>query len=148
VNLLPCTIATPRAPKFTFTAALAAAIKRLLGGPKEHCFERSLLIWIKLVLQHSLFCNSARIIRANKAPHHDNMLSFVLQLEILNCAPLHFHFGLEAFEIAIDRGDCKHAPVPLVAQQAVLRHDIAVDRQLIPLLGMADIVDWDIIVLR
>ena len=38
-------------------------------------------------------------------------------------------------------------PLELEAQQAVLAGDVAVDRQLVPFLGMADIVDRDVVVL-
>ena len=38
-------------------------------------------------------------------------------------------------------------PLELVAQQAVLAGDVAVDRQLVPFLGVADIVDRDVVVL-
>src|ERR1700730_6149467 len=60
---------------------------------------------------------------------------------------LHCQFGLETFDIAIDRGDRQHASIALIAQQAILRHDIAVDRQFVPFLGMADVVYRDVIVL-
>src|SRR5215471_5107326 len=60
---------------------------------------------------------------------------------------LHRHFRLEALDIPVDRGDREHAPVALIAQQAVPRHDVPHDRQLVPRLGVADIVDRDIVVL-
>src|ERR1700736_1820998 len=71
----------------------------------------------------------------------------VKSLRLLSRVPLHCHFGLEAFDVTIDRGDREHTPIALIAQQAILRHDIAVDRQFVPFLGVADVVYRDIIVL-
>src|SRR5262249_28434653 len=65
----------------------------------------------------------------------------------LRDAPLHHEFGPEAFDITIDRGDCQHPAVALIAQQAVPRRDIAVDRQVVPLFGVADVVDRNVVVL-
>ena len=60
---------------------------------------------------------------------------------------LHRKLRLQAFEVAEDRRDREHAPVALEPQAAVLAGDIAVDREVVPLLGMADIVDRDVVVL-
>src|SRR6185503_19665829 len=77
------------------------------------------------------------------APHAAAWTTQISDWRIL----LHCDFGLEAFEVTKDRGDGQHAPVAFHAQQAVLGSDIAVDGDLIPFRGMADIVDRNIIVL-
>src|ERR1700680_3918571 len=59
----------------------------------------------------------------------------------------HRYLGLEAFEVTEDRGDGKHAPIALEPQDTVLRGNIPLSRELIPLIGMADIVDRDVVVL-
>src|SRR5215472_5100293 len=61
--------------------------------------------------------------------------------------PLHLKLGLEAFDIAIDRGNRQHASLALVAQQAIPAPDIAVDRDLVPFLRVADIVDRHVVML-
>src|SRR5262249_31524902 len=60
---------------------------------------------------------------------------------------LHRQLGLEAVEIAIDRSNGEHAAVAAIAQQAVLRLDVALDRDRVPALGMTDIIDRHVIVL-
>ena len=47
----------------------------------------------------------------------------------------------------IDRGGGERASAELVAHQAVLAGDVAVDRELVPFLGVTDIVDRDVVVL-
>ena len=59
----------------------------------------------------------------------------------------HRYLGLEAFEVTEDRGDGEHAPIALEPQDTVLRGNITLNRELIPLIGMADIVDRDVVVL-
>ncbi len=54
---------------------------------------------------------------------------------------LHRQLGLEIVEIAIDRGDGEHPALALVTQQTIFRFDIAVDGNVVPLRGVADIVD-------
>src|SRR5665811_914569 len=60
---------------------------------------------------------------------------------------LHLHLGLQACEIAEYRSDGEHPPLAFVFQQAILRLDIAVDRNLIPLLGVTNIINWHVVVL-
>ena len=59
----------------------------------------------------------------------------------------HLQLGFQAREIAEYRGDGKHPPIAPVSQQTIPCLDIAVDRDFIPLLGMADIIDRHIVVL-
>src|ERR1700742_5014116 len=56
-------------------------------------------------------------------------------------AALHRDGGLEAVDIAIDRRHRERLAAAPVAQHAILAHHVAVDRDLVPLLGVADIVD-------
>src|SRR6267142_2696606 len=60
-----------------------------------------------------------------------------------------FHrcFGNQALDVAIDRGDREHPPLVLVAHHAVARSDVALDRQFVPTLGVADVVDRYVVVL-
>jgi hypothetical protein len=60
---------------------------------------------------------------------------------------LHRKFRLEAVEIAVDRGDREHAAAAFVFQQAIFCRDFAVDCDLVPLFGMADLVDRHVVVL-
>jgi len=60
---------------------------------------------------------------------------------------LHHDLGLKAFNVAENRGDGEHAPIALEPQEAVLARDITVDRDLVPILGMSDIVDRDVVML-
>src|ERR1700681_1615754 len=60
---------------------------------------------------------------------------------------LHLHLGLQAREIAEYRSDSEYPPVAFVFQQAILRLDIAVDCDFVPLLGVADIIDRHVIML-
>src|SRR5262245_28105980 len=60
---------------------------------------------------------------------------------------LHRHFRLQVGNVAEDRRYGQRAAALLEAQQAILAGDIAFDGQLIPLLGMADIVDRDVVML-
>src|SRR5215470_19857672 len=70
-----------------------------------------------------------------------------MQLGLGQSALLHRQLRLQVLNIAVDRGDGEHTPVAPVAQQAILRRDIAFDCQCVPRLGMPDIVDRDVIVL-
>ena len=63
------------------------------------------------------------------------------------CLVLHLHLGLQASEIAEYRSDGEHTSLAYVFQQAILRLDIAVDRDLIPLLGVTNIIDRHVVVL-
>ena len=56
-------------------------------------------------------------------------------------------FGLEAREIAKDRGDRERASRATHAHKAVFAGDVAFDGEIVPLLGMADVVDWNVVVL-
>ena len=55
-------------------------------------------------------------------------------------ALLHREFGAKIFDITEDRRDGQHASLVLVSQQAILRFDIAIDRDLVPLLRMTDVI--------
>src|SRR5580700_2127646 len=59
----------------------------------------------------------------------------------------HRKLGLEACEIAVDRGDRQQLALASVAQQAIAPGDVAVDGDLVPFLGMADIVDRHVVML-
>src|SRR5262249_39549313 len=60
---------------------------------------------------------------------------------------LHRHLGLEAGDVPEDRGDGERATALLVAHQAVLARNITLDRHFVPGLGVADIVDRDVVML-
>src|ERR1700730_3670219 len=60
---------------------------------------------------------------------------------------LHHDLGLKAFNVAENRGDGEHAPIALELQETVLARDITVDRDLVPILGMSNIVDRDVVML-
>src|SRR4029453_16630914 len=60
---------------------------------------------------------------------------------------LHRDLFLEACDVAVDRRRGERASAELVAHQAVPAGDVAVDHELVPLLGMADIVDGHVVVL-
>src|SRR5665213_3771162 len=62
-------------------------------------------------------------------------------------ALLHRQLRFEIFQIAEDRGDGEDATVLLVFQQAIFRFDVAINRDLVPLLGVPDVVDRHIVVL-
>jgi hypothetical protein len=62
-------------------------------------------------------------------------------------SPFHRQFSLQACKIAIDRGDGEHAAPALVFQQAIFCRDIAVDRNLVPLFGVADVIDRHVVML-
>src|SRR2546429_7497763 len=60
---------------------------------------------------------------------------------------LHRDFRLQACDIAIDRRDCKNAAAALVPHQAILAGDAALHADLVPPLGMADIIDGHVVML-
>src|SRR5271156_2207835 len=60
---------------------------------------------------------------------------------------LHRKLCLQACEIAVDRGERKHLALIPVAQQTIAACDVAIDNDLVPFLGMADIVDRHVVVL-
>src|SRR6195952_285649 len=60
---------------------------------------------------------------------------------------LHRELGLKAGKVAIDRSNREHAALAPVFQQTVPARNIAFDGNLVPLLGVADIVDRHIVVL-
>src|SRR6185312_7172404 len=60
---------------------------------------------------------------------------------------LHRKLRLEAVDVAVDRGDGEHASLGLVAQHAVAPLDVAVDGDLVPFLGVADIIDRHVVML-
>src|SRR5262245_52464777 len=70
-----------------------------------------------------------------------------LAVGALRGALLHRQFGLQAVDIAEDRGNCKAAPLVLEAENAVSRRDLTLDRDLVPFGGVADIVDRQIVML-
>src|SRR6266581_7482771 len=61
--------------------------------------------------------------------------------------PFHVQFSLQACEVTIDRRHGEDAAPALVFQQAIPGRDVAVDRNLVPLLGMTDIIDRHVVVL-
>ena len=61
--------------------------------------------------------------------------------------PLHRKFGLQAGEVAVDRGNSEHTAPALVLQQAIPRGDVAVDHDLVPFFGVADLIDRHVIML-
>jgi len=63
------------------------------------------------------------------------------------CVALHCQLGFEALEVAKDRGDGERAPTEPEAQKAILGRDVPVDCQIVPFLGVPDIVDGDVVVL-
>src|SRR5271167_3661609 len=73
--------------------------------------------------------------------------SRLLPLLLDRSAPLSRQLGLEAVDIAEDRRDREYAAVPAVANEAIPRGNIAVDRQVIPRLGVAHVVDRHVVVL-
>jgi len=60
---------------------------------------------------------------------------------------LHHDLELKAFNVAEDRSDGEHAPIALEPQETVFARDVTVDRDLVPLLGVTDIVDRDVVML-
>src|SRR5215217_9073924 len=60
---------------------------------------------------------------------------------------LHRHLGPEVVEIPGDRGDRQHAAIALEPQQAVLAGDVPLDGELVPLFGMADVADGNVVML-
>ena len=60
---------------------------------------------------------------------------------------LHLDLGLKAFNVAENRSDGEQAPIALEPQETVLTPDVTVNRDLVPLLGVTDIVDRDVVVL-
>src|SRR5260370_9758495 len=59
----------------------------------------------------------------------------------------HRKLGLEACEIAVNRGDRQQLALAPVAQQAIAPRDVAVDGDLVPFFGMADIIDRHVVML-
>ena len=62
-------------------------------------------------------------------------------------ALFHRKLGPKRLQVAEYRSDGKHPPATFVAQQAILGVDIALDRYLVPLFRVADIVDGNVVVL-
>src|SRR5262245_41607470 len=60
---------------------------------------------------------------------------------------LHRQLLLKARKVAIDRSDSQHAAILAVFDEAVSPRNAAIDPDLIPLLGMTDIVDRNVVVL-
>ena len=60
---------------------------------------------------------------------------------------LHFQLGLQALDVAEDRGDSQRPPFAFEAQKAVLGTNVSINRDLVPLFGMADIVDGNVVML-
>src|SRR6185312_471043 len=61
--------------------------------------------------------------------------------------PLHLHPRLKAIFIAIDRSDGHDPAVQFVAHDAIALHYVAIDIYCVPLLGVTDIIDGDVVVL-
>src|SRR6202050_1563434 len=59
----------------------------------------------------------------------------------------HFQLGTETCQIAVYRSDCKNPPFTFVFEQTILGLDIAVDCDLVPVLGVPDIVYRHVVVL-
>src|SRR5215211_2894058 len=57
------------------------------------------------------------------------------------------HLGPEVVEIPGDRGDRQHAAIALEPQEAVLAGDVPLDGELVPLFGVADVADGNVIML-
>src|SRR5947209_3129335 len=53
----------------------------------------------------------------------------------------HRDLSLEALAVAVDRGDRQHLAAAPVAQDAVPRGEVALDCDVVPFLGVADIID-------
>src|SRR6478672_8298290 len=97
-----------------------------------------------------LLADSFKDVDARDKPGHDDEESFLVNRSLRRLrlrTPLHRKLGLEACEIAVDRSHRKHPAFALVFQQAILRGDIAVDGDFVPLLGVADIIDRHIVML-
>src|SRR4030088_49656 len=62
-------------------------------------------------------------------------------------ASLHRQFLLEAVDVAVDRGDGEHLAIAAIAHHAIARLDVAVYLERVPLLGMTDIVDRQVVML-
>src|SRR6202022_2290506 len=60
---------------------------------------------------------------------------------------LHRKLGLKACEIAVNRGHREQPALVRVEQQTVARCDVAVDGDLVPFFGMADVVDRHVVML-
>src|SRR5262249_33136787 len=60
---------------------------------------------------------------------------------------LHCRFSSEAIDVAEDRGHREHLAVTTVAYQAVARFDVALDVEIVPRLGVPDVVDRHVVVL-
>src|SRR4051794_21438977 len=60
---------------------------------------------------------------------------------------LYRYFGFEAIDVAGYRSGGEHLSVAFEPQDAVLGCDVAFDHKLVPMLGMADIADLDVIML-
>src|SRR5215212_1024523 len=58
---------------------------------------------------------------------------------------LHRDLSLQVFLVAVDRGDGQNLAAAAVAQDAVLGRDVAVDRDVVPLLGVADVADRGVV---
>src|SRR5436305_2014984 len=67
--------------------------------------------------------------------------------QCLSRRALHRDLGFEILLVAEDRCNCENFAVAAVAQDAILVADLARDRDVIPFLGVADIVDRDVVVL-
>jgi len=57
------------------------------------------------------------------------------------------HLGFEARQVARDRSDRERPPAAFVANEAILSGDAAVDYDFVPLFGVTDVVDLDVVVL-
>src|ERR1700724_4137800 len=59
----------------------------------------------------------------------------------------HRKLGLEACDIAVNRGDRQQLALAPVAQQAIAPRDVAVDGDLVPFFGMADVINRHVVML-
>src|SRR5690348_7879770 len=64
-----------------------------------------------------------------------------------SCCPFHRDLGLEALLVAENRSNRQRLSAALIVQHAILTRDVAVHGDVVPFLGMPDIVDRDVVVL-
>src|SRR5215471_8686224 len=65
----------------------------------------------------------------------------------LHCLALHRGFHHQAIGIAVDGSDREYLALAFISQCTVTSRDVTVDRQIVPGIGMAHVVDRDVIVL-
>src|SRR5579872_299375 len=88
-----------------------------------------------------LLTGSFKDVDARDKPGHDE------ERKLSSTRLFHRDLGIETGDVAVDRGHREHAPAVLVEDQAVLRADIAVNGDFIPLFGVTDIIDRHVVML-